>query len=88
MTRSLLASNVIRFIDELGLTEEQQARFKAFANGALMEEERLAFTVHLLTLRTPRPEIRDRLIAREGLSRRHAYRIISAALEARKNCAT
>ena len=87
MTRSILTPNVLNFINQLDLTEEQQAKFRAFAGGALMEDERVAFAGRLLRLRTPRPEIRDRLMAREELSRRHAYRVIEAALAINKNCA-
>lgn len=52
------------------------------AHGAvnLLHFERIDFARRLLALRTSRPTIRDRLIARYGVSRRQAYRIIGAAL--------
>lgn len=49
----------------------------------MVRAERIAFARQLLAARISRPTIRDRLMASFGLSRREAYRTISAAL----NCA-
>jgi hypothetical protein len=46
----------------------------------LNHPERVDFARRLIALKTSRPTVRDRLIARYGISRRQAYRIIQAAL--------
>lgn len=85
--RSLLTADVMTFIEELGLTPEQSARFNAFATEVRLQDDRIAFAARLLAARTPRPEVRDRLMVRHELSRRQAYRVISDALHLKQNCA-
>lgn len=52
----------------------------SYGAAKLDHSERVAFARRLLSLRISRPTIRDRIIARYGVSRRQAYRIIDAAL--------
>jgi hypothetical protein len=53
------------------------------AHGCMQIErvDRVAFAKELLARGVSRPTIRDRLVATFGVSRPHAYRIISAALQ-------
>lgn len=85
--RSLLPAELMPFLDEIGLTQDQKDKFAAFAKRATMKDERVAFAVNLLHLQATRSEIRERLMSLYELSRRQAYRIISDALEVRGNCA-
>jgi hypothetical protein len=85
--RSLLTPQGLHgLVADLGLSEDQRTKLEAFARGAGWMDDRVSFAMHLLDLKTPRPVIRDRLVALYEISREHAYRIIRAAIYARQKC--
>lgn len=47
---------------------------------SIERREQMAFVRHLLALKVSRPTIRDRIMARYGISTRQAYRLIGEAL--------
>jgi hypothetical protein len=80
---------IIEGIDRLEADQSAKREFGALvraigaAHGCSGIErlDRTAFARQLLNAGISRPTIRDRLIAMFGVSRPHAYRIISAALQ-------
>jgi hypothetical protein len=83
-----LAHEIIAAIESLQADESAKADFRR-AIGRIcsihgsawsLRDDRIAFARDLLALRVSRPTIRDRLMARFGVSKTEAYRTIEAAL--------
>ncbi|MBK4739211.1 hypothetical protein [Noviherbaspirillum pedocola] len=66
---------------------QQLVRAVASSHGVswVERQDRTAFARDLLANRVSRPTVRERLIARFGVSRTHAYRIIDEALQLSQN---
>lgn len=79
---------ILEGVDQLDVDDQAKQAFRllvvaigsTYGAAKLNHPERVTFARRLLSLRISRPSIRDRLIARYGVSRRQAYRIIDAAL--------
>lgn len=87
--RSSAIQELIDGLDHLETDEDAKRQFRHLvsliaARHGLREIERtdrVDFARRLQELRTSRPTIRDRLIARYGISTRQAYRVIHESLQ-------
>lgn len=84
-----LADEILQRLERIDVDESAKRQFRqlveaiAAAHGirSIERAERVDFARKLHELRTSRATIRDRLIARYGVSPRHSYRIINQAIQ-------
>lgn len=86
---SQITEEILRRLERIDADEAAKRQFRqlvemvAVAHGirSIERAERIDFARRLHELRTSRATIRDRLIARYGISSRQAYRIISQSIQ-------
>lgn len=85
--RALVYQILLSEVDALDADDRSKQAFRevirktAETEGDSRQWERVAFARHLLGLREQKAVVRDRLMVRYGVSKRHAYRIIDEAVE-------
>jgi hypothetical protein len=87
--RSIALREIFEGISRLDVDEVAKQQFRLLVARIGSEhgvkgvdiDERISFARRLIEARVSRPTVRDRLIARYGISGKQAYRTISAAME-------